>query len=196
VTRPLFDTSAVAAAIYWSTLLGWFVIEFRQGRHERREATEQDQGSRNVIRTTMVIGIFVAVQLARRVPGAHVHGSRVTVFVVALAIMWAGMALRFSAFRTLGDYFTFTVQTSAQQQVITAGPYRVIRHPSYAGGVLILAGVGLALGNWLSLAANLVIPLIGVINRIEVEERALRATLGDAYASYASQRKRLVPYLW
>jgi len=38
--------------------------------------------------------------------------------------------------------------------------------------------------------------LIGVINRIQVEERALHATLGDAYASYAAGRKRLVPLVW
>jgi len=37
---------------------------------------------------------------------------------------------------------------------------------------------------------------IGMVNRIEVEERALHATLGDRYASYASRRKRLVPHVW
>lgn len=194
--RPLFDTNPIAGLVYWTTLLGWFVVEFRQGQQQRGEADVQDRGSRSVIRATIVIGIVVAVQLARRVPSADIHASRLIVFVVALAIMWAGMALRYSAFRALGRYFTFTVQTSADQQVISAGPYRVLRHPSYAGGVLILAGVGLALGNWLSFAANLCIPLVGVINRILVEERALHETLGDAYASYAAGRKRLVPLVW
>ena len=194
--RPLFNTNPVAALIYWSTLLGWFVVEWRQGQQQRNEANLEDQGSRSVIRLTMVVGIFAAVEFARRVPAARIHATQLTVFVVALAIIWAGMALRYWAFRTLGRYFTFTVQTSADQQVISAGPYRVLRHPSYAGGALILAGIGLALGNWLSLAANLCIPLIGMINRIIVEERALHATLGDAYASYATGRKRLVPLVW
>jgi protein-S-isoprenylcysteine O-methyltransferase Ste14 len=48
----------------------------------------------------------------------------------------------------LGHYFTFTVMTSANQPVITTGPYRVLRHPSYAGILLVLAGIGLSYGNW------------------------------------------------
>lgn len=194
--RPLFDTNPLAGLVYWTTLLGWFVVEYRQGQQQRSEADVQDRGSRSVIRATIFIGIFAAVELARRATAARIDTSRLTVFVVALVIMWSGMVLRFSAFRTLGRYFTFTVQTSADQQVISGGPYRVLRHPSYAGGILILAGVGLALGNWLSFAANLFIPLIGVINRINVEEQALHATLGDAYGAYAAGRKRLVPLVW
>lgn len=194
--RPLFDTNPLAAVIYWGTLVGWAGVEIRQGRQNRTDAADLDRGSRSLLRITMLVGIVVAIRVARQVPAARIHTSRVTVFVSALAVMWIGMALRFWAFRTLGRYFTFTVQTSADQEVISTGPYRVLRHPSYAGGALILAGIGLALGNWLSLAANLCIPLIGIVNRIRVEEHALRAVIGDTYASYAAARKRLVPFIW
>jgi protein-S-isoprenylcysteine O-methyltransferase Ste14 len=110
--------------------------------------------------------------------------------------MWCGFALRFWSFRTLGRYFTFTVMTSADQPVITSGPYRLLRHPSYLGLMLILIGIGAAYSNWLSLAALAVIPTVGVVHRIHVEEGALSATLGSAYTSYASGRKRLLPLVW
>jgi protein-S-isoprenylcysteine O-methyltransferase Ste14 len=56
-----------------------------------------------------------------------------------------------------------------------------------------LAGVGLGLGNALSLAACLVLPAIGYIQRISREEELLQRELGEPYAEYASQRRRLVP---
>jgi protein-S-isoprenylcysteine O-methyltransferase Ste14 len=111
-------------------------------------------------------------------------------------MIWAGMVLRYSAFRTLGRYFTFTVMTSGDQEIVTRGPYRLLRHPGYAGGLLTLAGIGLALGNWLSFAANTLIPLIGIVNRITVEERALKDSVGDSYERFARARKRLIPFVW
>jgi protein-S-isoprenylcysteine O-methyltransferase Ste14 len=86
--------------------------------------------------------------------------------------------------------------TSADQPVISTGPYRVLRHPSYAGVLLTLAGIGLALGNWLSLAALVVFPAIGFVYRIRVEEAALSSTLGASYATYASTRRRIIPFVW
>src|SRR5262249_9179669 len=54
--------------------------------------------------------------------------------------------------------------------------YSVLRHPSYTAILLILAGIGISYGNWLSLAALIFLPLIGFINRIHLEEAALSAT--------------------
>lgn len=96
----------------------------------------------------------------------------------------------------MGRFFTFTVMTSADQPVITTGPYGWLRHPSYTGLLLILCGIGLSFGNWLSLAAITLVPLVGFINRIKVEETALSTALGSEYVTYAAGRKRLIPFVW
>ena len=59
--------------------------------------------------------------------------------------------------------------------------------PSYTGLLLIVAGFGLAVGNWLALAVALLLPLPGVLWRIHVEEAELDRVLGAAYRSYPSQ---------
>jgi protein-S-isoprenylcysteine O-methyltransferase Ste14 len=115
---------------------------------------------------------------------------------VALVLLWAGIALRQWSFRTLGRYFTFTIETSSDQPVIATGPYRVLRHPSYTGLLLVLIGIGLLLGNWLSLLAVAVAATSAMVYRIGVEERALEKALGDRYRQFASTRKRLIPYVW
>ena len=118
------------------------------------------------------------------------------IFGISFAVIWVGIVLRWWSFRTLGRYFTFTVMTSANQPVITDGPYRLLRHPSYAGILLILVGVGIGYGNWLSLAALILLPLIGFVIRIRVEEAALSAALGTTYTTYATGRKRIIPFVW
>jgi protein-S-isoprenylcysteine O-methyltransferase Ste14 len=80
--------------------------------------------------------------------------------------------------------------------VVAKGPYRVLRHPSYTGLLLALAGVGLASANWVGLAGMALLPLTAILWRIHVEEGALMTTLGDRYRCYAAQHKRLVPLVW
>ncbi len=115
-------------------------------------------------------------------------------FGAGLGLMFAGIGSRWWCFRTLGQYFTFTVMTSAGQPVINAGPYHILRHPSYAALLLVLIGVGLTYGNWLSLIALTILPLAGLMNRIRVEEAALVAAIGPAYRMYAATQKRLIPF--
>jgi protein-S-isoprenylcysteine O-methyltransferase Ste14 len=100
------------------------------------------------------------------------------------------------SFRALGRYFTLDVMTSTDQPVITTDPYRIVRHPSYVGLLLVLAEIGIKDTNWLSLVALLLLPLTGFMHRIHVEEAALSATLGEAYRSYAESRNCIIPFVW
>jgi protein-S-isoprenylcysteine O-methyltransferase Ste14 len=62
--------------------------------------------------------------------------------------------------------------------------------------LLVVAGFGLAIGNWMSLAVCLVLPLPGLVRRIHVEEAELNRVLGDAYRTYQAKTARLIPWLW
>jgi protein-S-isoprenylcysteine O-methyltransferase Ste14 len=184
------------AALFLGTLVIVTVVEVWQSTKHRPEATARDSGSRLVIRIGYVAGVFAAIVALRDASTKAIRHDRVLVFAVAIAILWSGMALRWWAFRTLGRLFTFTVTTTSDQPIVNTGPCRVLRHPSYAGAMLMLTGAGLAYANWLSLAAMVVLPLVGIAYRINVEEAALRESVGSAYESYSSTRKRLIPFVW
>ena len=117
-------------------------------------------------------------------------------FAVGAVILCAGVILRGWARVTLGQYFTVILQVSPDQPVVAAGPYRLVRHPGYAGGMLASIGVGLMSANWVGFAAMTLLPLIAVVWRIRIEEGALIATLDNRYRSYAAGHKRLVPLVW
>jgi protein-S-isoprenylcysteine O-methyltransferase Ste14 len=62
--------------------------------------------------------------------------------------------------------------------------------------IVTLVGIGLALGNWASLAVLAVVPIVGLVVRIRFEERALLEGLGEPYRRFAASRARLFPRLW
>jgi protein-S-isoprenylcysteine O-methyltransferase len=105
------------------------------------------------------------------------------------------MALRLWAVLVLGRFFRITVIMQDEHRLVEEGPYRLLRHPGYAGGLLTIIGIGLAMGNWLALLVLLAAVLLGYGYRIRVEERALRQRFGERYDRYAASRWRLVPFL-
>ena len=179
---------------------GWAVIEASQAAAGRKAADQDTKGSRSLlwryVNWTTLAVCSVMVHLAPHLVPAAAIRPGASAFAAGLVIMLAGMVLRGWSFLTLGKYFTFTVIVTPDQPVMTAGPYRVLRHPSYAGALLICAGIGLASANLVGLAVLTVLPLALLLWRIHLEESALVATLGDAYRRYAAGHKRLVPLVW
>jgi protein-S-isoprenylcysteine O-methyltransferase Ste14 len=85
-----------------------------------------------------------------------------------------------------------TVQIAEGQTVISTGPYAIVRHPMYAGGLFSFIGTPLALGSWWGLLALFVV-LPALIWRLVDEEKLLRGSL-PGYADYAERvRYRLMP---
>ncbi len=116
--------------------------------------------------------------------------------VAGLLVMWTGLAVRIWAIVVLGRSFRMTVEVDTGQKVIDSGPYRWVRHPSYTGILLLMAGLSLVYGDWPALAILLVLPAGVLIHRIFVEEAVLTEVIGRAYTDYAARTKRLVPGLW
>jgi|SRR5580693_9857040 protein-S-isoprenylcysteine O-methyltransferase Ste14 len=84
----------------------------------------------------------------------------------------------------------------ATQTVHKAGLFRWVRHPSYAGMLLIFTAIGLSQRNWVSLAIMLVFPTAALLYRIHVEEMALTEAFGEDYLEYSRVTRRLVPGIY
>jgi protein-S-isoprenylcysteine O-methyltransferase Ste14 len=87
------------------------------------------------------------------------------------------------------------VQKDRGHAIATTGPYAHVRHPMYAGAILLLIGIPLLLGSWYGLALAPVL-VVGFAIRAVLEERTLQAQL-PGYADYAARvRYRFVPLIW
>ncbi len=82
-----------------------------------------------------------------------------------------------------------------EQQVVSTGPYALVRHPMYAGALVMMLGVPPALGSWWSLAPVLVLAAV-IVWRLFDEERRLLASLPGYETYFATVRHRLIPYVW
>lgn len=116
-------------------------------------------------------------------------------YYLGIALMLAGIVVRQWAIAVLGRFFSGVIGVQEGQRVVESGPYRLVRHPSYSGALLIMVGIGLAFQSW---GAVLVIVLIFAVcygYRMIVEEKVLVANLGDSYAEYMKRTKRVIPFL-
>jgi protein-S-isoprenylcysteine O-methyltransferase Ste14 len=94
--------------------------------------------------------------------------------------------------RSLGNNITPTVVTRQEHQLVTSGPYRYIRHPLYTFGGLMFVGVSLALANWWTLLW-LIIAMVALFQRTDIEEERLIAQFGNAYREYMLTTGRYLP---
>lgn len=182
---------------FW-VLFGWFVLgEFAMQLRSRlnKTGTTTERWTVPMVNVCVVAGLLVGFGLTYWHRADFAVAAR-PLFAVGLALMAVGIFVRQWSMVALGRFFTADVRVHPDQTVVEGGPYRWVRHPSYAGLVVFDLGLGLALGNWATLAALLVLPTIGLVVRIRSEEHDLKAQLGDDYRRFADSRRRLLPGLW
>jgi protein-S-isoprenylcysteine O-methyltransferase Ste14 len=196
VAVAIFQSRPDALA-YDGTVLLWISSVFverliiRSGG-ARSTQVRSDRGSALLI----MLGVFGSIAISDIFASSGLALLPVAAFYVGLVMMVLGIAVRLWAVATLRSFFSYTVQIKEGHHVIESGPYRFVRHPAYAGSLLTILGVGFALQSWGAVVLIAVVFLVAFGYRIKVEERALVASLGDEYLSYARRVKRIVPFVF
>lgn len=113
---------------------------------------------------------------------------------VADLIVAVGFGIVFAVFRE-NTYTAATIQVASGQTVVSTGPYAVVRHPMYAGALLMLLATPVALGSWWGVLLFLPIGLV-IVWRLLDEERYLAANLAGYVEYCARVRWRLIPGVW
>jgi protein-S-isoprenylcysteine O-methyltransferase len=184
--------------IFWISYAAWALFEFwvfSRDRHAVR-GRKRDGGSIFVLVALIVLAIFTAFLSPWLAPWARIAIRSPVVPALAALMLWSGMALRLWAILTLGRFFRTTVTVQDDHRLVTAGPYRVLRHPAYTGAIVTICGIALFMNNWLSFLGALVLVLIGYGIRIRVEERALRERFGDAFREQRARSWAILPFVW
>jgi protein-S-isoprenylcysteine O-methyltransferase Ste14 len=161
-------------------------------RSRTRTGAKQGKSTLLVVWVGIMLSVATGVYVTFHWPGAVLPQGHLFA-LTGVFLFVAGVALRWWAIITLGRFFTVDVVVEKDHEVVERGPFRVVRHPSYAGVLLAFVGFALTLRNWLALFIILV-PIFGVfLHRIKVEEQALSRALGKRYTDYMKRTKRLVP---
>jgi len=108
----------------------------------------------------------------------------------------AGLLVRFVAIRSLGDAFSVYPGVCRSQTLRTQGIYRRIRHPAYLGTLLLFGAMAWIYAHPLSSSLVILLPTLGLIYRIRVEESILERAFGEEYLRYKQRTKQLIPYVY
>ena len=115
--------------------------------------------------------------------------------VAGVAFLLAGLGLYAAARRTLGRFFSEAVRVTPGQRLITSGPYHLVRHPIYLGGILYGLSIPM-IANSLYGFVIMLVPIPMLFYRIRFEERILVSRFGQEYLEYAHKTKKLIPYVY
>ncbi len=138
------------------------------------------------------LAVLCVAAAGRRPPEMAWHHSW-PLSVLGFALVMAGVWMRRGAAHALGRHFTVGLSFLADHELVTSGPYRWIRHPNYAGLLLIALGTATMMSSASAVGVTLAVWLPLALMRIASEERVLHARLGTAFAEYAAGRWCLVP---
>ena len=174
----------------------WF-LEKDPGLIENRmragPAAEKERSQRII---QSFAGIFFVLMFVVAGTDHRLEWSEVPVSLVIAGdfLVVLGLSIVFLVFRE-NSYTSGVIEVGRDQQLISTGPYAVVRHPMYAGAFLMLLGVPPALGSWWAFPFVFLI-YAAIIWRLVEEEKFLLVHL-PGYREYCAKTKyRLIPFIW
>lgn len=197
MTLPLVFRPGPAEVAFTVAVLAWVAFEAVMRVLQRLRATGRASPDPSFfVLIPSIAGSVIAAEALGRQGGLPWPGGLVWPVVAGITLIAAGVGLRAWSIATLGRFFQYQIRVQAGHQVVTGGPYRYVRHPSYTGIALVLTGIALACDDVWALLAVAALGGVGLYVRIRAEERQLAQALGGEYERFAAGRKRLVPGVW
>jgi protein-S-isoprenylcysteine O-methyltransferase Ste14 len=183
--------------LFSTTAMGIYFIKYNRPLLERRMRFGPWEESRPIekVLITLIFLMFVALMIVpaldHRFAWSRVPGPVVVIANILIVVTFGLFLVVLRA----NSFAASTITVEAGQPVISTGPYAYVRHPMYAGAVLLIFAMPIALGSWW----GLLIPLVStpvLIVRIFDEERALEAELPGYQDYLVAVPWRLIPRVW
>jgi protein-S-isoprenylcysteine O-methyltransferase Ste14 len=192
--------AAVGEIVWVLGIVAWYVIRYPFERRAKRVQVVKDARS-----PTDIAGLASALFGLAILPGFYVATGipetanyPASAWAVALGAIIFGLALWVfrRSHKELGRNWSITLEIREKHQLISSGPYALIRHPMYTSFLLIALGQALLLSNWVVGLAGLIGFAILFFLRVNKEERMMLENFGPQYRTYMERTKRIIPYLY
>ena len=163
----------------------------RSGSVDRKQA---DRKSLGLIWLTVLASIALAILVTFKI--SLPLGREDIIPYAGLLMIIIGVAMRLWIIRQLGRMFTVDVTIRKDHQLKTDGPYKHLRHPSYAASYLTFLGFGFSLNNWASMLVVAIPVFLAFRYRIRVEEKVLEEQFGQEYRDYRARTNAMIPLIY
>lgn len=186
------DFSSATGALWIGVGIVWAVTAVRTKRTER----VQSLGSRLIHLLLAVAGFTLLFKqgFGFGVLGRQVVPDSAAIAYTGLALTVAGLAFAIWARLLLGGNWSALVTIKRDHRIVRRGPYRVVRHPIYSGGLLAVLGTALVVGELRGLIALALIFTAWWL-KLRLEEEFLEKQFGEEYVEYRRKVKALIPFV-
>ena len=184
--EAFFPVLWIAFLVYW------------QIKAVHTKTTQRLEPAHSRILRVIVFLIVIVLLSTTRIPLPWLYRelwpSGLAAFWIGAAVAVAGLLFAVWARRHLGTNWSRSVTIKQGHELITSGPYALVRHPIYTGILTGFVGSAIALSE---VRGVIVIVLVFLVfwSKLRREEEWMRSQFGDTYAAYAQHTAALVPYL-
>lgn len=196
--RPETDAIGLTAVIFvlLAYVLFGCVFLFRKKPPQTEEAKRASAATLGIVLQS--VGFVLAWNPPRQRwwPLAPSRVGEVGLAAAAIILAYASCWLSIRAVQTLGKQWTYAARVIKGHELITQGPYGIVRNPIYLGMFGLILSTCLAFSRWWSGLAAVMLFLVGNHIRIRTEERLLRETFGDQFDEYARRVPAFIPRPW
>jgi protein-S-isoprenylcysteine O-methyltransferase Ste14 len=182
----LFPAMWVSYSAYW-----WAMSR------DVKETERQEPAPSRITRLVLIICAFALLWL----PSIPLPLLNERFFPLSVWCFWSGAAitaagLLFSVWARLhlGKNWSQAVTLKEDHELITTGPYALVRHPIYTGLLLGFIGCAVARGEWRGLVAVALV-FVALWRKLRLEEKWMRVQFGASYETYSRRVAALVPYI-
>jgi protein-S-isoprenylcysteine O-methyltransferase Ste14 len=185
--------------IWFTGLVAWYIIRYPFERKAGKVAIIKSFFGRRewgllalaFAGLWIIPGIYVLTGLPRLIDRPVVPW----IAYLGVAVLCGALALFYRSHRDLGRNWSISLEVRSEHRLVTAGVYRLIRHPMYSSFFLLALAQLLLMPNWFAGTSGLVGVGLLYAFRIRQEERMMLERFGADYRDYMASTKRLIPWL-
>lgn len=185
--QSFFPVVWIAFLLYWRIKAGG------------TKTTQRRESAASGILRALAFLVVIVVLSTTRIPLPWLYRqlwpSGIWTFWIGAAVTVVGLLFAVWARQHLGSNWSSAVTIKQGHELITTGPYALVRHPIYTGILTGFLGTAIALSQVRGVLGFVLIFVV-LWTKLRMEEEWMRSQFGDTYATYAHQTSALVPYLF
>jgi len=191
---------AVGEIVWVLGIIAWYIVRRPFERRAKRVRVVSSRRTlvENVGLASAVLGLAVipGLYVATGIPEAGDYTLRAWAVVLGTILFTSAMWVFRRTHKELGRNWSISLEIREKHELISSGPYALVRHPMYTSFLLMALGQAFLIANWVVGLAGLVGFAILFFLRVNKEERMMLEIFGTRYRDYMERTKRLIPYLY
>jgi protein-S-isoprenylcysteine O-methyltransferase Ste14 len=166
----------------------WWVLPFFRVNKQKQPAKQVDKRARwGIILVSVGYALLWQGEFWKRAP---------EIWELALSFLFFGLAALFSwtGAAALGKQWRMDAGLTADHQLVTSGPYRLVRHPIYTSMLCVLLATGFLVAPWWLFLPAVAFFMIGTEIRVRIEDRLLKEQFGEQAIEYQGRVPAYIPF--